>query len=200
MKTEDFEGLLESIREARTMNDLLLSLAGLCETHCLTAARLEVPHRNSARLGHNGHRPHANGSAAGLHWMWPRLEAFGNGNGSNGSNGSHRDNGSEDKLANCWSLRLPLIKPDGRSIGTFTLYQSLTNGQATNGQVNDTMPTDLAQTTELLSRELSAALHSLRQASVPDEHTPATKGYLQDLNRERQYGEHEQPVTFAGDH
>ncbi len=173
---------LENIRAARTMNDLLSSLAELCETHGLTAARLEAPHRNSARLGYNGHPPHANGAAAGLHWMWPRLEAF-----SNGSNSSN-DHGSHDQLANCWSLRLPLIEPDGRSIGALTLYQSLTKGQ-----VSDTMPTDLAQTTELLSRELSAALTGLRQTAVPDEHRPVAKGYLPDVHRER-------PVTFAGDH
>ncbi|MEO6726872.1 MAG: MraY family glycosyltransferase [Blastocatellia bacterium] len=173
---------LENIRKARTMNDLLSSLTELCETHGLTAARLEVAQQNSARTEHNGHHTHANGSV-GLHWMWPRLEAFGN--------DSRQDNGSEDKLANCWSLRLPLMNPDGRSIGAFTLYQSLTNAQA--NDTNDTMPADLAQTTELLSRELSAALTSLRQTSAPGEHRLSAKGFLPDVNRER-------PVTFAGDH
>jgi len=180
---------LENIRAAQTMNDLLSSLAELCETHGLAAARLEASHRNSASLGHNGHYPQVNGVAAGLHWMWPRLEAF-----SNGGNDSRHEQNSEEKLANCWSLRLPLVEADGRSIGAFTLYRSLTNGQ-----VSDTMPTDLAQTTELLSRELSTVLTSLRQTSVPDEHRPATKGNLLDLNRERQFGEREQPATFAGD-
>ena len=178
---------LERIREARSMNDLLTALAELCENHGLTAARLEVPHRNSARLAQNGLRLSANGSAAGLHWTWPRLEAFSSSGSNSGSHtGSYAANGNgdsgEDRLANCWSLRLPLIEPDGRSIGAFTLYQSLTNGRAAKGRVSDTMPPDLAQTTELLSRELSAALNGLRHSWISKDRKPVT-GYLKRLKR-----------------
>jgi hypothetical protein len=101
-------------------------------------------------------------------------------------------NGHESELAACWSLRLPLLDAVGNNIGAFTLYQTLTNGRA-----SVTMPADLAQTTELLSRELSAALNGLRQAYLLDEHTPAINGYLQNFDRERQAGERKAQIARA---
>ncbi|MEP7341430.1 MAG: MraY family glycosyltransferase [Acidobacteriota bacterium] len=170
---------LEKIREARTMDDLLSSLEGLCETHGLTAARLEVTNYDPIRSGHNGHYAHANGHTIGLHWLWARAKG--------GNHQTLRDNahlnGHESELAACWSLRLPLLNNNGENIGAFTLYHALANGRA-----SDTMPADLAQTTELLSRELSAAFNGLRQSYLLDEHAPAIKDYLQKFNRDRTNG------------
>jgi hypothetical protein len=97
--------------------------------------------------------------------MWPSEETF----------------SRQNSLAiGCWSLRLPLVGSNGQNLGAFTLYQAL----AING-ARDTMLLDLTQTTELLSRELSAALNTLLQQQASTEPSQAVGEYVPNFKRDR---------------
>lgn len=149
---------IETLRAARSQNELFSSLARICETHGFAAARLAVED-NSIAVAKAGH----NGCADELNWMWPSEDVF---------------DCQSDLATACWSLRLPLIASDGRIQGAFTIYHSLPGSAAT-----ETTPLDLTQTTELLSKELGAVLNNLfQQASVE---TPQAAGeYLPNYKRE----------------
>ncbi len=145
---------LESLRAAATVEELLEALAGLCESVGFSAARLEIADESMfATTAANG-----NGQGTRIHhlqefqswdWQWPKGKKF------------------LDELgaANCyWSLRLPLLTGEGRSLGALTLYHRLTNGLT-----SDKIALDLAHASELLGAELSAAfVNLLKPTAIPE--------------------------------
>ncbi|HMV47777.1 MAG TPA: MraY family glycosyltransferase [Blastocatellia bacterium] len=138
-------GSIESLRGASNLEELQVLLTELCETHGLTAARLELESVRAAR------------AIADESWSWPNDESF------------NRQSALFDR---CWSLRLPLIGIDGQPLGVFTLYQSFDRA------TNDALPLDLAQTAELLSRELSTQLVEILSQSPQaiENYVPNFKG------------------------
>ena len=164
---------IEHLRGARKMDELLSSLAKLCEAHGFVAARLEfqpeVQADNPAsplKAAHQGYLSHAIAPGADeMNWMWPGEETF----------------SRQNSLVNCcWSLRLPLVSSKGRNMGAFTFYQTLTGSE-----VSEPMPLDLAETTDLLSRELSAALDFLSQRPAPVDPPLAAGEYVPNFKRDR---------------
>lgn len=136
--------ILEDLRAAQNIEELVTALAALCDAQGFAAVRLEVwgidlaaPHATSA----NDHPEQARLQL----WQWPSGE---------------QSSGEPELADQYWSLRLPLIN-DVRTIGALTLYNSLTNRLT-----NDKIALDLAQTSELLSAELSAALSTLCQQTM----------------------------------
>lgn len=160
-------GSVGNLRASRNLDELLAALTRLCESHGFTAARLEVPEYVLALASKSSPREapaRGNQASEGLSWVWPRAE----------------NAGLEPGLKSCWSLRLPLLGANGRDLGAFTLYQRLAVSEA-----NAAMPVDLAHTTDLLSRELSAALTELCKSSALAEHPQPLGGYLQHFKRDR---------------
>lgn len=158
-------GSIENLRAARTLDDLLLSLAKLCETHDFAAAQLDISADAAALASENSYSDASisilDHGAAGLHWMWPFPDEFSR---------------NHDFTACCWSLRLPLIGSAGDTIGSFTLYQTLPQGKTENP-----VPLDLGHITELLSRELSAAFNHLCPAVA--NHPQPVNGYRPGFSR-----------------
>ncbi|MGE0886154.1 MAG: MraY family glycosyltransferase [Blastocatellales bacterium] len=147
---------LESLRAAKTIDELLDALTGLCESVGFSAARLEIAEESmfSTAIA-NG-----NGQGTKIHhlqefqswdWQWPKGKKF----------------LEEIGAANCyWSLRLPLLTDEGSSMGALTLYHRLTNGLT-----SDKIALDLAHASELLGAELSAAVvNLLKPATIPERH------------------------------
>lgn len=157
-------GSIEALRGAQTRKELHAALAALCETHGFAAARLDL--ENDAFFsGSNGYSSVTADALEEANWRWPSEDAF---------------SSKEKPLACCWSWRLPLSSRDGHRLGAFTLYQPLT-GSAT----NDSLPLDLTQTAELLSRELSAQLLHFLQQPAPNEPQQTAETYVPNFKRDR---------------
>lgn len=144
---------LESLRAAKTIEELLDALAGLCESIGFSAARLEIAGENlfaSAAANGNGRgvKIHQLQDFKPWNWQWPDGKIS-----------------EEPGAANCyWSLRLPLLTGEGHSLGALTLYHRLTNELT-----SDKIALDLAHASELLGAELSAAVvNLLKPTTMPD--------------------------------